>query len=213
MLKKIISLLTLLSLMTTSTRFTLPVFAESNECEDNKIIDVDSYSADSDGIVRIPVGDAEYIRTLDGTIIRITDLISFDKEEEAARFRENLIDSMVIDEQLSTDRELLRASYGNQLVASASINGTCLISLYVSYGTSGDNFTGYITYHNAYTSFTGYTLSVGWEQTSAHSQVTASGKDIYAEATGDFITYLFVGGLIELSRESVYLHGYCYAIK
>ena len=82
----------------------------------------------------------------------------------------------------------------------------------MEYTTSGDSSSGHITYHSAYTSFTGFTLGIAWHQVSAHSEVTSSGKDIYATARGELAYYLLVDGLIELGRESVDLSGYCYVI-
>ena len=97
----------------------------------------------------------------------------FDTEKEATEFRNSLVSEIAIN-QHTTKEMAQRDTHGNQLVASASMNGLCLISLYVSYTTSGNNHTGYIMEHHAYTTFTGYTLSVGWNETSAYSVVTSS---------------------------------------
>lgn len=176
------------------------------------IIDLDDLEPDIDGIIRFSADNVDYIRTDSGSLIRISDLMRFDTEKEATEFRNSLVSEIAIN-QHTTKEMAQRDTHGNQLVASASMNGLCLISLYVSYTTSGNNHTGYIMEHHAYTTFTGYTLSVGWNETSAYSVVTSSGKDIYADATGEFITYLLVEGLVEISRQALHLHGYCWAIK
>lgn len=46
-----------------------------------------------------------------------------------------------------------------------------------------------------------------------HSVVTNSGKNIYAEATGEVVTYVLVQGLIEIARNAYTLSGICCAIK
>lgn len=212
-LPKLIAVTVIAALSIISVKAESPVIPSNQTAaiDHSAVINPADYSADSDGIIRIPAGSAEYIASEDGTLISIADLIQFDTEEEAEMFRKSLIPEIVISSDCRKNN--LRVTHGNQQVASASMNGLCLISLYVSYTTSGNNHTGYITSHHAYTTFTGYTLSVGWNQTSAYSEVASSGKDIYAEATGEFITYLLVDGLIELSRQALYLHGYCLAVK
>lgn len=138
---------------------------------------------------------------------------TFSSQREADAFISRLRQSLTNPAQHNPTIEYgARATHGNAKVASIIINGINTLALWVEYSTSGDGNTGIITYHNAYTTFTGFTLGIAWKQISCRSEVTSSGKDIYAAANGEFAYYLLIDGLIELGREAVSLSGYCYAV-
>lgn len=59
----------------------------------------------------------------------------------------------------------------------------------------------------------GFTAGLSWHETSTHSEITNSKKDIYATATGELVTYLLIDGLIEIRRQYIRMSGYCWAIK
>jgi hypothetical protein len=187
--------------------------------EEEKILDLSTYKND-DSITQVVVGNEKYVKLRDGKIISIDSLPSFDSYEEANNYRNSLVTSIMDSESLDSQKILINDNHSQLLsthstvtVASANFSFNCWVSLKVSYTTSGDHNTGVITHHNAYTTLSGYTLAVGWEQTSAHSEITSSGKDIYAEGSGELITYILIKGLIEIGRQTVNLHGYCYPIK
>ena len=163
--------------------------------------------------VRIPVGDAEYLDVGNGKLIKISELPSISSQREADTFISNLRQALANPTQHNpTIDYTARSTHGNVKVASIIINGLKTLALWVEFTTSGDSNTGIVTYHNAYTTFTGFTLGIAWKQISCRSEVTSSGKDIYASASGEFAYYLLVDGLIELGREAVSLSGYCYAV-
>lgn len=87
------------------------------------------------------------------------------------------------------------------------------VELRVSYTTSGNFNTGTITHNKAYTTFTGLTIGREWEERLCRSEVTSSGKDIYAMATGEVVTCFLVEDFIEISRTAVSLEGYCSAVR
>lgn len=163
--------------------------------------------------VKIPVGDAEYIVNGAGQLIKISDLISFASQEEADSYIEMMKEQLSVTTQYNpTINFNARATHGDGLVASKKVGVAGTIKLRVAYTTSGDSNTGTITYHEAYTTFSGFTYSFEWNEKLCTSQVTSSGKDIYARAVGELVFYFLVDGLIELGRDSVDLSGYCSAI-
>lgn len=106
------------------------------------------------------------------------------------------------------------ATNGDALVAYKTYGATqAKVSLYVNYTTSGDNNTGTITHYDPYTTFTGITFSMEWHETACDGYITSSGKDVYAYARGEVISYLVVNGVIEVARTPVSLNGYAYIIR
>ncbi len=166
------------------------------------------------GSISVEIGDAEFIQTNEGKVIRITDLLSFSDRNEATQYVQGLKKAIQnpCDHNATIDFSA-RATHGDALVRSITYNYLNTLALRVEYTTSGDANTGKITYHRAYTTFSGFTLGIAWNEITCNSQVTASGKDIYASANGELAYYLLIEGLIELGRESVNLSGYCYAVR
>ena len=163
--------------------------------------------------VRIPVGDAEYIVNGDGQLINISDLMSFVNQEEANSYIEMMKKDLLVTTQYKpTINYNARATNGDALVASQGVGLAGSINLRVAYTTSGNSNTGTITYHEAYTTFTGFTYGFEWEEKLCTSQVTSSGKDIYVRAVGELVYYFLVDGFIELGREAIDLDGYCFVI-
>lgn len=165
-------------------------------------------------VILVPVDDAEYIDDGAGNIIKISDLMSFASKEDADRY------IVQLEEELSSVTRYnpsiqwgARSTHGDAIVASQQIGIAGTIKLGVVYTTSGDASTGDITYHEAYTTFSGFTLGYGWDETLCSSQVTSSGKDIYAIAKGELTFNLLVDGFIEFGRKSLTLDGYCYAVR
>lgn len=163
--------------------------------------------------VKVPVGDAEYLDIGNGKLIKIANLPRFSSQKDADAFILGLRHAISNPTYFFPTIDFSsKSTHGNVRVASITYNGVRTITLWVEYSTSGDSNTGTITYHNAYTTYTGFSLGIAWNQISSHSEVTSSGKDIYATATGELSYYLLIDGLIELGRESVRLSGYCYAV-
>ena len=163
--------------------------------------------------VRIPVGDAEYIVNGVGQLIKISDLVSFANQEEADSYIEMMKEQLAVTTQYNpTINYNARATYGDALVASQGVGLAGTIELRVAYTTSGNSNTGTITYHEAYTTFAGFTYGFEWEEKLCTSQVTSAGKDIYARAVGELVYYFLIDGFIELGREAIDLDGYCFAI-
>lgn len=165
--------------------------------------------------MKIPVGTAEYIDNGSGDLIKISDLLSFETQSDA----NNYIDEMRAGLKTSTlcnsavgFNSISREASGDALVDSHNVSLNGSINLRVSYTTSG-NHTGRITHHEAYTTFTGFTLGFGWDESMCYSQITASQKDIRAVASGTLTYNLLVDGFIELGREQVDLEGICIAIR
>lgn len=211
-MKKIISLF-LAIVMCFS--LTLPTFAEesgSTLSEDNVLVLPDCEPGTS---LKIPIGNAEYIKDGNGNLIKISDLMSFDSQDAADDYVEQLRESLEDTIQLNPKIEfnpLTRATNGYAVVAVKEVMFNGRINLCVVYTTSGDSNTGTITHHEAYTTFTGFSFGFSWEESACSSQVTASGKDIFAYTAGVLVYSFMVDGFIELGREPVNLAGYCYAI-
>lgn len=188
------------------------VLAENERIDSEKILVLPNCS--SGNKIKIPVGNAEYIDIGDGSLIKISNLLTFSNQNEADAYVHGLKTALQAPIQCNPTIDLgMRTTHGNVQVSYITYNYLNTISLWVEYTTSGNYNTGSITYHNAYTTFTGFTLGIAWHQVTAHSEVTSSGKDIYASATGEISYYILIDGLIELGRESVNLYGYCYAVK
>ncbi len=166
--------------------------------------------------IKIPVGDAEYIDDGSGNLIKISDLLSFETQEDANTYMNSVLSELEQTTQYnpSIDFNLkTRATHGDAIVASKKISFAGHINLGVIFTTSGDHNTGTITHHKAYTTFTGFTLGFGWDESVCSSQITSSGKDIYAVANGTLTYNLLVDGFIELGREPVHLEGYCWTVR
>lgn len=211
-MKKIISLF--LALITYAS-FSLSVFAE----ESVSYISEDSVlvlpPCKTGSTLKVPVGNATYIDDGSGNLIKISDLLSFDSQEAANQYIEQMRTSLKSTIQLNPSIEfnpLARATQGSAIVAVKEVIFNGKINLCVAYTTSGNSNTGTIIHHNAYTTFTGFSLGFGWDESTCVSQVTASGKDIYAYTAGVLTYNLLVDGFIEVGREPVNLAGYCYAI-
>lgn len=163
--------------------------------------------------LRVPVGNAEYIKDYDGNIIKISDLLSFESNEEYESFKEEFYDDLSNFIQINPVVNLnSRETHGDWDVASKNV-GYGQITLRVIFTTSGNSNTGTITYHNAYTTFTGFTLGFGWDEAICTSEITSSGKAVYARAAGELTWNLLVDGFIELARTPVELNGYCYCVR
>ena len=166
----------------------------------------------SNAPINIPVGDAEYIEDSNGKLIKISDLMHFSNQQEAdnylAQLSKQLSKTVQYNPQIST---ATRSTHGDALVASKGVS-TGTIELRVAYSTSGDSNTGTITQANAYTTFTGFTLGFDWKEEVCYADITSSGKDIYAMASGELEYYFLIDGLIQLGRKAVSLDGYCFVI-
>ncbi len=166
--------------------------------------------------IKIPVGDAEYIDDGNGNLIKISDLLSFDTQAAANTYIDQILTELKNPIQYNPTIDFkpkTRATHGDTIVAKQKISFAGSINLGVTYTTSGDSNTGKITHHEAYTTFTGFTLGFGWDESICSSQVTSSGKDIYAVTNGTLTYNLLVDGFVELGREPIHLEGYCWAIR
>lgn len=186
-------------------------FAEGNGAGNN-IVEVPFCAAGTTQI--IDIGNAEYIRTSDGQMLKVDDLLCFATQAEADEYINGLKDKLRTPvDHAATISFNARATYGDALVSSITYNYLNTLALRVEYTTSGDANTGVVTYHKAYTTFTGFTLGIAWNEITCNSQITSSGKDIYATAHGELAYYILIENLLELGREAVSLSGYCTAVR
>lgn len=159
-------------------------------------------------VVQIPVNDAEYIRGVNGDLIKITDIQSFSTHEEAEEFRANIKKSVKdikdVPSILSTDGDVL---------VSRHTFWTATLDLRLSYTTSGNSNTGKIQHHRAYTSLTGITTPIEYENIRTYSEIRSSGKDVWCQTTGNLILYTFVSGTIEVLREPVNMGDIVYVVR
>lgn len=100
-----------------------------------------------------------------------------------------------------------RSTNGDILVDTKYLLGDG-IHLSVAYNTSGDNNTGYITYQNAYTTFSEFTVGFDWDESTCYSQVCSSGKDVYTYSSGVLKYYLMINGFINYYNDPVQLSGH-----
>lgn len=186
----------------------VPLSAFATNIDENTVIDFPSIEPGE--TVSIPIGNTEYIRDLYGNIISIYDLPSFSSKEERDAFIYNIHNpSVILNPYVNTDT---RATHGTWDVATQSTSyGE--ITLWVAYTTSGNSNTGTITYHEAYTQYTGFVLGSTWEESYAHSEITESQKAVYASASGVVSCSILVDGLLEFIRLPVNLEGYAYCVR
>ena len=199
--------------------FSLPVYAEENPSKQTgKIFKVPEVPANSS--ITIDIGDAEYIDIGDGNLIAVSSLPKGNQAKNIKNMIKNPVKQrMAAPAQMTAPMQVKAAAakagsstHGKQKVASMGVAAGS-INLYVEYTTSGAHNTGKITYHNAYSTLSGFTLGFSWKNVTTHSEVTKSGKDIYASCSGQITYYLLVDiGILELGSSDVSLSGYCYAI-
>lgn len=147
------------------------------------------------------------------TIDSSSGLPSFDSWEDANKYVDDMTANFKKDTAfLNAPRITPMASNGTAVVDSYNYN-VARITLYLSYGTSGNSNTGYITYANPYTSHTGLTTGMSWSQNYAHAQISSNGKDVYVTASGELVYSFLVNGTIEYARRTVNLSGYAYIIR
>ncbi len=207
-MKKLLSLVLSLVLLFT---LTIPASAASFGSANDEILKLPYCPVGE--TIKIPVGSAEYIDDGTGNLIKISDLLSFSSQDEADTYIANMKQQLSAPTQYNPSINFnSRATHGDALVASQLISFASYINLRVAYTTSGNSNTGTITYHEAYTTFTGFTLGFGWDERMCSSQITSSGKDIYAVTTGELTYNLLVDGFIEIGREAIHLEGYCFAV-
>lgn len=200
-MKKITALFISIALLFSCTQTTL---IADESIQNDKIIDLSNYEV-TEECIYIPVNDAEYIKTKSGKLLKISEMPNFSSLEEAKNYYSSL-------PPISTP--VPRDSRGNQLVDSYKFNSNLnSLYLYVSYTTSGNNYTGQITSHNAYTILDVRAGVYDYDEQVIWSQITTTGKDIMAESAGMLILYLFINGSIQLSSEYVRLQGTAFAIK
>ncbi|WP_418668095.1 hypothetical protein [Allofournierella sp.] len=163
----------------------------------------------------VPIGDAEYIKDQNGNIIPVSGLLSFDTQQEADAFVKDLLSVFNEPNSLAVPpiNLNLKSTHGDAVVATRSVAGTGSIKLHITYTTSGDGHTGVITSHSAYTSYTGFTLGFGWDESSCYSEIAASGIDIYAYAAGELTFNILVDGFIEIYREPITLSGMAAVVR
>ena len=199
--------------------FSLPVYAEDNPSKStSKVFKVPKCPSNSS--IRIDIGDAEYIDLGDGNLIAVSSLPTGNQAKKIKNMIKNPVVQMKAEPVQVATPMLARAvaakagssTHGKQKVASMGVAAGS-INLYVEYTTSGPHNTGKITYHNAYSTLSGFTLGFSWKNVTTHSEVTKSGKDIYASCSGQITYYLLVDiGILELGSSDVSLSGYCYAV-
>jgi len=160
-------------------------------------------------MVSIPIGEAKYIDNGSGELIKIADLLTFETQEEADEYAKSIKSELNKSTQFDSENIISTMSTnGDVLVDSKYLIFGGEINLRVAYNTSGDNNTGYITYHNAYTNLTGFSFGFDWDESTCYSQVSSSGKDVYAYSSGVLKYYLVIDGLINYYNDPIQLSGY-----
>lgn len=195
--------------VTLLSSFTTIAFANTPE----NVIQIPEYETGE--VVRVPVGDAEYVETFDGEIIPISDLMEFDTSEEAEQYFRNLVQSAETVHYTYTPDELISPlSVSDTVKVSTKTAGMgAKINLYVHYEATGRTPNDEITEHSAFTTFTGATLGLGWEERFADTRLSDSGKDIYAEAVGEISGEFLVDGIVEFYSEDVEITGTCWVLR
>ena len=130
------------------------------------------------------------------------EVMKFDTVEERDQFLEQMKKDLLVGEwfleDVSRDRSI------RTLRADQRSSGPFSVSLYVQYTSSGSH----VTWADAFTTLTGVTFSVGWNQTAAHARIVSNGRDISATGNGELINYFWVSGLLEISRTHISLSGF-----
>ena len=184
---------------------------ESEIPESAVILDMSMYP--DENVVRIPVGEAQYIRTLDGNVISILDLPKFDTREEADAFvasiKASLSDQSAVPE---AEKQLSINTNQYDTVVASKAAGPGKVNLRIFYTTTGENHTGTVSHYDAYTELTGFTLGFSWDEDYCYANLTSTGLDIQAYSAGQLSFNLLVEGVIELYRQRVELSGTAYAI-
>lgn len=188
-----------------SQAFLLPISA--NE-KDKKVIEIPEVEVGE--VVTVEVGDAEYIESINGNLIRIDDLKSFDNQEDADKFINEMNSEVNVETTITNDKA---RSTSRDILIGRHTFWSSTVDLRLKYVTSGNSNTGYIVSMDPYTSHYGVTLGQEWNQKTISATKLNGGKDISVVATGECILYLFVNGLVEVTRERVTLGGVVTAIR
>lgn len=184
------------------------VFLEPASANSSKVIEVPYNEIETSQTIKIEKGDAEFIRGINGELIKLSELPCFSTQQEADQYKNKL--KYESNEQkdtinpLATSRDIL---IGRHTFWSATVD------LRLSYTTSGNNNTGYIQSHKAYTALSGVTLGIQYTEKNTNSKIASSGKDIYCYTYGEIALYLLVNGVIEITREPVNMSGTAYVIR
>lgn len=160
--------------------------------------------------ITIEVGDAKYIKGINGTIMDINDLMHFNTKEEADHYYTDLKNNPTTEND-SQKIELFSTS--NDVLVNRHTFWSSTVDLRLEYETSRDNNTGVISKLKPYTTHYGITIGQEWKQNSISATKTASGKDVYVFVSGECILYTFVSGTIEVYREPVRMGGTVFIIR
>lgn len=167
---------------------------------------------------KIPIGDIEYLKDDEGNIIKTSDLLTFDTQEEADNYIKDLTAKLnrtfYYDLETKENGISTMSNTYDTIVAKQSFAaGLGEIRLRVNYTTSGSiGHTGRITNHRAYTQISGMTVGIKWDEKFCDSQITSSGKDILAQTAGELSVSLIIDGFLDFYKVPVNMRGYAYAI-
>lgn len=152
---------------------------------------------------KIAVGNAEYIDDGSGILIPISQLPSFDTQEEADKYMDSLVSSVVVEEEYIDNTVSVAATSLDKTVAQKGISGATL-RLKVSYS---KNSQGQVTSRKPYTTFTGFTLGLSWHQKRISSSLSSNKKKISASTSGEIAMYILIDGMLEVGRRTHSLSG------
>nr|WP_303182476.1 hypothetical protein [Lachnoclostridium phocaeense] len=114
----------------------------------------------------------------------------------------------------STPPAVTRATNGDAFIDSHAFGAGGVISLRLSYTTSGNGNTGTITRHEPYTIVSGMNFSYDWQESSRGSSIQPGGKDVYAYANGTLQLYAHTSvGDWNIYAIPVNLSGIAYIIR
>ena len=156
----------------------------------------------------IPQASASEINLLENVNIEPeSGLPSFDSWEEANQYIEAVTTLVKDNTSFSTQSNIVPFSTNGTATVARRSYTSSVITLYLSYGTSGSGNTGRVTYANPYTVLSGVTLGVSWQEQYIHAQISTSGKDVYATSSGTLVFSFFVNGVTDIARQPVSLSG------
>lgn len=167
---------------------------------------------------KVQIGNAEYLQDLDGNLIKISDLLTFDSQEEADIFIDELKSKLNNNFEYNALRpinnRLARSYHYTSTAAKTNVAaGLASVNLKVDYATSWPGNRGKIIYQKAYTQLTGLTVGLSWKESYCDSYIISNGKDIYARTAGTVAVSLVIQGFVEFIHLPVNMSGYVYAIR
>ena len=160
MFKKVMSLICATCMLVSMS---IPAFAQNTKTDissipEEKILNI------PDNASHVEVGDAEYIRTPQGNIFKVSELESFSTMDEASNFANQMFNNITHVDHTPSINLNSRITRGDVVLDEVLISSFGYVKLHLSYTTSGDGHTGEVTRYDPYTTYAGFTYAVEWEE-------------------------------------------------